>query len=146
MKKIILIFGIILITANVAVAKISKDDAANNRKIETFLSVSRIPTHDANNLTKHSANAPTYQQDPTGKPVSAALNPLPDLSLALSKVSLKESQYKGNFDNIYTVPGPGAVTGGRTVWGIVLVLRILMNLSTTHGLADKLRNTRLKQP
>lgn len=108
-----------LIGANAAVAAIYLEQTTTTSGVGNILRAFRVPTTSAVG-TKYYDITFAFTQDAAGKPVLAPSYPKVVLSPTLLVGQFKAGKYKDGNGNVYTVGGPGAVSGGRTSWSILL--------------------------
>lgn len=120
--KTLVVLGSMLIGASAAVAAVPALflEQSSITGVSDTLKASRVPVRNAAGAIKYYDIEFKLQLDALGVPVLAPLYPVVGLSPALTVGSFKAGKYKDAYNNVYTVSGPGAASGGRTTWAIQL--------------------------
>ncbi|NOS75295.1 MAG: hypothetical protein HOP36_12340 [Methyloglobulus sp.] len=120
--KTLVVLGSMLIGASAAVAAVPALflEQSSITGVSDTLKASRVPVRNAAGAIKYYDIEIKLQLDALGVPVLAPLYPVVGLSPALTVGQFKAGKYKDAYGNVYTVSGPGAASGGRTTWAILL--------------------------
>lgn len=120
--KTLVVLGSMLIGASAAVAAVPALflEQSSITGVSDTLKASRVPVRNAAGAIKYYDIEIKLQLDALGVPVLAPLYPVVGLSPALTVGQFKAGKYKDAYNNVFTVSGPGAASGGRTTWAILL--------------------------
>ena len=120
--KTLVVLGSMLIGASAAVAAVPALflEQSSIAGVSDTLKAFRVPVRNSAGTIKYYDITFKMQLDALGAPVLAPLNPVVGLSPTLTVGQFKAGKYKDAYNNFYTVSGPGAASGGRTTWAILV--------------------------